>query len=152
MSFALSCQSSKAFDSDQAAATAAEIRSNLQPLTGARSGTPERTRPAGWSVYLPLIIHETEGRDLPPAVADAVMSVESGYDPNRLGGVGELGLMQVRSETVAMLGYKGSAAGLFEPAVNIRYGVAYLAEACRLAKGDLCRALTKYRAGQGSSA
>jgi soluble lytic murein transglycosylase-like protein len=150
MSLALSGHSSNAFDAPvQAAATVIETRSNLQPQTGAGSGPPEQPLSARRSIYLPLIVNETKGRNLPPAVADAVMSVESGYDPNRVGGVGELGLMQVRPETAAMLGYKGSAAGLFEPAVNIRYGVAYLAEAWRLASGDLCRALMKYRAGHG---
>jgi soluble lytic murein transglycosylase-like protein len=36
---------------------------------------------------------------------------------------------------------------LADPATNITYGVAYLARAWRLADGDLCRALMKYRAG-----
>jgi len=33
--------------------------------------------------------------------------------------------------------------------VNIHYGVTYLSQAWRLANGDLCRALMKYRAGHG---
>src|SRR5215216_3943946 len=32
---------------------------------------------------------------------------------------------------------------------NVRLGVAYLARAWQLAKGDVCRALMKYRAGWG---
>jgi len=35
------------------------------------------------------------------------------------------------------------------PEVNVQYGVKYLARAWRLAGGDLCRALMKYRAGHG---
>jgi hypothetical protein len=66
-----------------------------------------------------------------------------------VGGVGEIGLMQVRPTTAAMLGFRGSHAELAEPEANIRYGVAYLAKAWRLAGGDLCRALMKYRAGHG---
>jgi hypothetical protein len=77
------------------------------------------------------------------------MAIESGYDPTVIGTVGEIGLMQVRPETAAMLGFSGDAAELARPEVNVRYGVAYLAEAWRLANGDVCRALMKYRAGHG---
>jgi hypothetical protein len=77
------------------------------------------------------------------------VQVESAYNPYAVGGVGEVGLMQVRPETAAMLGHRGGTTELFDPAVNIRYGVTYLARAWQLAEGDLCRALMKYRAGHG---
>jgi hypothetical protein len=86
---------------------------------------------------------------LPPDIADAVAAVESGYDPGAVGSVGEVGLMQVRPETAAMLGFKGDLAELAKPDVNIHYGITYLSQAWRLANGDLCRALMKYRAGHG---
>jgi hypothetical protein len=57
--------------------------------------------------------------------------------------------MQIRPETAALLGYRGTASGLFEPETNVYYSVAYLAGAWRRANGDLCRALMKYRAGHG---
>ena len=57
--------------------------------------------------------------------------------------------MQIRRETAALLGYRGTASGLFEPETNVYYSVAYLAGAWRRANGDLCRALMKYRAGHG---
>jgi hypothetical protein len=57
--------------------------------------------------------------------------------------------MQVRPETAALLGFKGTTAELARPEINIHYGVTYLASAWRLARGDLCRALMKYRAGHG---
>lgn len=105
--------------------------------------------PKGRRAYLPVLTREAEARGLPPAVADAVASVESGYQPAAIGGVGEVGLMQVRPTTAAMLGHKGSVADLFVPETNIRFGVTYLAGAWQLAGGDLCRALMKYRAGHG---
>ena len=86
---------------------------------------------------------------LPPDIAEAVVFVESGYDSAVIGGVGEIGLMQVRPGTAAMLGFRGSDAELATPDVNIHYGVLYLSRAWRLAGGDLCRALMKYRAGHG---
>src|SRR5215218_5784734 len=63
--------------------------------------------------------------------------------------MGEVGLMQIRPRTAALLGYNGKAADLFVPETNVRLGVAYLARAWQLAKGDVCRALMKYRAGWG---
>ncbi|MGH1587147.1 lytic transglycosylase domain-containing protein [Methylobacterium phyllosphaerae] len=102
--------------------------------------------------FLPLIAREAAGTGLPLAVADAVARIESGYDPTVVGSVGEVGLMQVRPTTAAMLGFRGTVAELAAPEINVRYGVRYLAEAWRRADGDLCRALMKYRAGHGSEA
>jgi hypothetical protein len=96
-----------------------------------------------------LLTREAEKHGLPPEIADAVTAIESRYDPSAIGAVGEIGLMQVRPSTAAMLGFAGDATELARPEVNIRYGVAYLAAAWRLANGDLCRALMKYRAGHG---
>jgi hypothetical protein len=52
-----------------------------------------------------------------------------------------------RERTARLLGFDGTDQELAEPATNIRLGVTYLAKAWNLAKGDLCRALMKYRAG-----
>ncbi|MDE3746945.1 lytic transglycosylase domain-containing protein [Methylobacterium radiotolerans] len=100
--------------------------------------------------FLPLIAREAAGTGLPLAVADAVARIESGYDPTVVGSVGEVGLMQVRPTTAAMLGFRGTVAELASPEINVRYGVRYLAAAWRRADGDLCRALMKYRAGHGA--
>ncbi len=105
--------------------------------------------PKGRSHYLSLVANEAVRRGLPVAVADAVATIESGYDPSAIGKVGEFGLMQVRPQTAAMLGFKGPKEALADPATNVRYGVEYLTGAWRLAGGDLCRALMKYRAGHG---
>ncbi|MGH6936993.1 MAG: lytic transglycosylase domain-containing protein, partial [Methylocella sp.] len=99
--------------------------------------------------YRALILNEAAKNGLPADIADAVTAIESGYDPGAIGGVGEIGLMQVRPETAAMLGFKGDLAELARPDVNIHYGVTYLGQAWHLANGDLCRALMKYRAGHG---
>jgi len=105
--------------------------------------------PGARKTYQALIKQEAEKNGLPPDIADAVAAIESGYDPSAVGCVGEIGLMQVRPETAAMLGFKGDLTELARPDVNVHYGVAYLSEAWRLANGDLCRALMKYRAGHG---
>jgi soluble lytic murein transglycosylase-like protein len=101
--------------------------------------------------YRALIEREATQAGLPPEVAEAVMAVESGYNPDAIGGVGEIGLMQLLPSTAAMLGFRGTLAELAVPETNIRYGVTYLAKAWRLAGGDLCTAAMKYRAGHGET-
>lgn len=96
-----------------------------------------------------IIERETAKTGLPADIAEAVVFVESGYNPAVIGSVGEIGLMQVRPETASMLGFRGNTTELAEPDINIHYGVLYLSRAWRLAAGDLCRALMKYRAGHG---
>ena len=120
----------------------------LPPPIPALVGLPQRF-PESRARYLSLVTREAERLGLPADIADAVAYVESGYRPAVVGGVGEVGLMQIRPQTAAMLGHEGGLASLFDPEINVRYGVKYLAEAWRLANGNLCRALMKYRAGWG---
>jgi soluble lytic murein transglycosylase-like protein len=130
-----------------------QVRPNdLDPSDLGQALNPQVLNPAELSArktYQALIKGEAAKIGLPPDVADAVAAIESGYDPGAIGGVGEIGLMQVRPETAAMLGFKGDLAELASPEINIHYGVTYLGQAWRLAGGDLCRALMKYRAGHG---
>lgn len=106
--------------------------------------------PADRAGYVAVVRREAEARGLPPEVAEAVAFVESGFNPSAVGGVGEIGLMQIRPATAEMLGHDGGAIALFDPATNARFAVRYLAGAWKLADGDLCRALMKYRAGHGA--
>ena len=101
--------------------------------------------------YRAAIEKEAAGTGLVPEIAEAVMGVESGYNPGVIGGVGEVGLMQILPSTARMLGFSGSLAELAVPETNIHYGVMYLARAWRLAGGDLCTATMKYRAGHGET-
>jgi soluble lytic murein transglycosylase-like protein len=101
--------------------------------------------------YRALVEKEAARAGLSPEIAEAVMAVESGYNPGAIGGVGEIGLMQILPSTARMLGFVGTNADLAVPETNIHYGVTYLAQAWRLAGGDLCTAVMKYRAGHGES-
>jgi hypothetical protein len=106
--------------------------------------------PTDRASYVRIVRREAVARGLPPEVAEAVAEIESGTSPDAVGGVGEIGLMQIRPATAAMLGHDGGALALFDPETNARFAVRYLAQAWKLAKGDLCRALMKYRAGHGA--
>jgi hypothetical protein len=96
-----------------------------------------------------LVRRHAERHGVPPDLAQAVMMLESGGDPTRTGPMGEVGLMQVRLATAMMLGFRGDQAELFDPALNATYGVAHLAQAWRIAGGDACRTLVKYRSHYG---
>jgi soluble lytic murein transglycosylase-like protein len=107
-------------------------------------------QPGAATKFAGLISSEASSAQLPVEIARAVVQIESGYDPDAIGSVGEVGLMQVRPSTAEMMGFRGTPTELAKPEVNIKFGVRYLAEAWRLSNGDLCRALMKYRAGHGA--
>lgn len=98
-----------------------------------------------------MVRTEAVKRGLPGEIADAVATVESNYQIGAIGDVGEIGLMQVLPSTARMLGFVGTNAELADPAVNVRYGVDYLAGAWRLANEDVCTTVMKYRAGHGET-
>ena len=119
---------------------------------GTLSVTAAIAKPAASPPAFRLIAKaEAEKAGLPYAMVDAVMKIESGYHPEALGGVGEIGLMQLRPATAAMMGFHGTPADLADPATNIHYGAAYLGKAWKLAGGDVCKTLMKYRAGHGET-
>jgi hypothetical protein len=125
---------------------------DIEPITaaGILEVIPRAAALKDRPTYLPVIVQEATANKIPPALVDAVVRIESRYDPTAVGRVGEVGLMQVRPKTAALLGFQGASADLAEPQTNLRYGVSYLAKAWRLAGGNLCRALMKYRAGHAA--
>lgn len=99
-----------------------------------------------------LVTQAAERRGIPPALGHAVATVESGWNPGAVGAAGEVGLMQIMPATAAVLGFHGTPAELADPATNVRLGIQYLGDAWFLARGNLCTALMKYRAGHGEDA
>lgn len=93
-----------------------------------------------------LIEMQAKANKVPAAFVHKVVKRESNYNPRAKGG-SALGLMQIKHATARGLGYKGDAAGLYDPETNLKYGIAYLATAYRLAKGDLDQAYRYYNRG-----
>lgn len=112
-----------------------------QPVAGAGSGG---------SRYHSLIAQHARANGVPLKLAHAVVRVESAYRANARGGAGEIGLMQLKLSTARLMGYKGSAKGLYNPEINIRYGMMYLGKAHKLAGGSTCGTILKYNAGHGA--
>ena len=105
----------------------------------------------GKALYQRIGKTAAERNKIPFAIVDAVMRVESGYNPGARGDVGEVGLMQILPATADMMGFKGPPAALSAPETNIAYGTQYLAEAWRLSGQDICTTVMKYRAGHGET-
>jgi len=84
----------------------------------------------------------TAGR-VDPALVEAVVRAESGFDPFAVSHRGAQGLMQLMPETARAVGVENS----FSAQENLRGGVAYLRQMLDLFKGDTRLALAAYNAG-----
>jgi soluble lytic murein transglycosylase-like protein len=82
--------------------------------------------------------------EVPVELVDAVIQVESGWNPNAVSKKGAAGLMQLMPETALRFGVRDR----FNVEENIRGGVAYLAWLIRLFKGDLRLAVAAYQVGE----
>lgn len=97
------------------------------------------------------IAAHAEAAGLPAELAEAVIRHESRFNARARGRHGEVGLMQIKPQTARGLGYRGTAAGLYDVETNLKWGMAYLAGAYKLAGGDTCGTILRYNAGHGAT-
>jgi soluble lytic murein transglycosylase-like protein len=109
------------------------------------------TAPAADGQYSAIVARYAASYGVPVTLAQAVIRIESNYRPNMVGSAGEIGLMQIKPATARMMGYSGSAKGLFDPDTNIKYGMKYLAMAQDLGGGTTCGTILKYNAGHAAT-
>ncbi len=83
---------------------------------------------------------------IPPALINAIIEVESSFNPRAVSPRGAMGLMQLMPDVAASLGVEDP----FEPEENIRGGVALLRRLLDKYEGDYTRALAAYNAGEGA--
>lgn len=121
---------------------------SLDPAAGL-SSLKEKGAGAG-RPYHGLIARYASLYGVPVSLAHAIVKLESNYRPTAHGRAGEIGLMQIKPATARMMGYVGSAKGLYDPETNIKYGMKYLSEAMRLGGGSTCATVLKYNAGHGA--
>lgn len=101
--------------------------------------------------YSTIVSRYAAAYGIKESLAHAVIRVESNYRENARGSAGEVGLMQIKPATARMMGYSGSAKGLYDPETNIRFGMKYLAMAQDLGGGTTCGTILKYNAGHGAT-
>ncbi|MCG7391712.1 lytic transglycosylase domain-containing protein [Microvirga sp. ACRRW] len=115
----------------------------IEPQGRSRS---ERADAVKASALKPLIARYAAENGLSYELADAVVRIESRYNPGARNGP-NIGLTQINYRTAQSLGYKGDVAGLMDAETNLRYGLKYLAQAHKLAGGDTCGTILRYQFG-----
>jgi soluble lytic murein transglycosylase-like protein len=97
-------------------------------------------------MYDDLISEHSENHRIRPALVRAVMQVESGFNPYARSPKGAMGLMQLMPSTAKQYGVRNA----FNPAENVRAGVAYLRGLLDRYDGNEELALAAYNAGPGA--
>jgi soluble lytic murein transglycosylase-like protein len=100
---------------------------------------------AGTESRLDRIVREAAERNqMDPALVKAVISTESGWNPNAISRKGAVGLMQLIPETAQRYGVNNR----FDPAQNVEGGTKYLKSLLARYNGDLTKSLAAYNAGE----
>jgi len=98
-------------------------------------------------VHLERIVREAaERHSLDPALVKAVISTESGWNPQAVSRKGAIGLMQLVPGTAQRFGVGNP----FDPAQNVEGGTTYLRTLLDRYNGDLPKSLAAYNAGEGA--
>lgn len=143
--FGCSAKKETAVDNFTTASIGAKGAKSLKEQAGKSAKAAKANAPYG-----EIVARYASSYGVPVSLAHAVISVESNYRPNVRGSAGEIGLMQIKPSTARMMGYSGSAKGLFNPETNIKFGMKYLAKAHELSGGTTCGTILKYNAGHGA--
>jgi len=134
------------------AATSAIDSAEALPAERPETKPGSRLADAGRALALkPLIARHALENGLPYELADAIIRIESRYNAGARNGP-NVGLTQINVRTAQSLGYQGAAAGLLDAETNLRYGLKYLAQAYKLARGDTCGAILRYQFGHRTQA
>lgn len=107
--------------------------------------SPVRVNKANRKRYSPTIDRIANEHRLDPALVHAVISVESGYNPQALSPKGAMGLMQLMPATAQRFGVTDP----YDPAANIDGGVRYLRWLMKLFDNHRL-ALAAYNAGENA--
>jgi len=92
------------------------------------------------------IAYYAHAYEVPEALIRRSIKRESGYNPKARNGP-YWGLMQIRLDTARGMGYRGTAQGLLDADTNLKYAVAYLANAYVVAGENPDRAIALYASG-----
>jgi soluble lytic murein transglycosylase-like protein len=93
-----------------------------------------------------LVQHLARQHDIEPRLVQAIVAVESNFNPQAVSHAGAQGLMQLMPGTVA----RYQVTNPFDPRANIEGGLRYLKDLFRLFPGDLQRVLAAYNAGENA--
>ena len=134
-----------------AAPTRAKRHGQARRARHARRGHQRRAKAVRQPASIPgplyaLVSAAAQVAGVPIAIAHAVVRTESRYNARARGRAGEVGLMQIKPATARGLGFRGSAAQLYDPAENLRWGMRYLRMALNRG-GTGCAGVSLYQSG-----
>ncbi len=116
------------------------------------SGSTGVTRPAlatrltAQAAVFSLIQRLAQQYSVDPHLVQAIITVESNFDPHAVSRAGAQGLMQLMPDTAARYRVEDP----FDPHANIEGGIWYLRDLLRLFPSDLRHVLAAYNAGEGA--
>lgn len=126
------------------------LSQDAEVTTVPEKDAPKSARGLPSSELRALIRKHAKANGVPVELAEAVVHVESRFNPRAKGRAGEIGLMQIKPATARLIGYRGSAKGLYDPETNLTWGMLYLARAYQLADGNTCGAILRYNGGHAA--
>ncbi len=106
--------------------------------------------------YTESVEQWAEEYDVDPLLIYSFIRTESGFDANAQSNVDARGLMQITSDTFDWIKSKIAAEeditfdDLYDPEVNIRFGVYYLSRCLTRYDGDIATAAAAYHSGWGT--
>jgi hypothetical protein len=118
------------------------------PSQAAQAAATERTAELRDTAYASLISAAAEAHGVDPLLVQALIQVESNYQPRARSSKGAMGLMQLMPSVARE--YKVRNA--YDPASNIDAGVRKLKSLIENMEGNLSMALAAYNAGEGAVA
>ncbi len=119
-----------------------------QVLAQTQTGTSASGLPAQAQQFLPQIQQAAGKYGVDPALIEAVIQQESGFNPQATSSSGAAGLMQLMPATAQGLGVTDP----YDPAQSIDAGARYLRGQLDRYHGDVRLALAAYNAGPGAVA
>lgn len=118
-----------------------QVYINVSPATKRGSTTPRL--PSSHPLIQRIVQKAAQRASVDPKLVDAMIQVESGYDPRAVSPKGAMGLMQLIPSTAQDFGVDNP----FDPRQNIRGGVAFLRALLDRFSGNVPLSLAAYNAG-----